>query len=262
MKNKYNKYTNIFDSHAHYDMERFKSDKNKLIAEFKEKGIVAITNIGADMQSSRNSIKLANEHDYFYATVGVHPHSAKEMVDKDFIELEKLTKNKKCVAIGEIGLDYHYDYSPRDVQKQRFRDQMKLAQKLKMPVVIHSREATEDVITILKEFSDVKCVIHSFSGSVETARIMLKMGHYLGFTGVVTFQNARVPKEVAAMVPLDRFLIETDAPFLAPTPFRGKRCDSSMVYRVAEQIAEIRGMNPQEIINRATKNTKTFYQIP
>lgn len=253
-------YNNIFDSHAHYDDRRFDKDRLSLLDSLNESGVVGVTNIGCDMKSSYNSVEFAEKYNFIYATVGIHPHEAKNLVKGDLTELEKLCKNKKVVAIGEIGLDYHYDFSPRDLQKKAFISQLELAVELDKPVVIHTREATADTLEILKKYKP-KGIVHCFSGSAETAQIVLSLGMYIGFTGMITFPKSFKAQKVAEMCPIDRLLIETDCPYMAPEPLRGKRCDSSMLGYVAEKIAQIKGITPQELIDNATKNTKKVYEI-
>lgn len=253
-------YNNIFDSHAHYDDKRFKGDRHSLLCSLKENGVVGVTNIGCDMKSSHSSVDMASKYDFVYATVGIHPHDAKSFKQKDLLELQSLTKEKKVVAIGEIGLDYHYDFSPRAEQQKTFEAQLEMATDLDIPVVIHSREATQDVMNLLEKYRP-KGVVHCFSGSVETAQAVLALGMYIGFTGVVTFPSAKKIQGVIDICPLDRMLIETDCPYMAPTPFRGQRCDSTMLGYVAEKIADVKGLDPCEVINSATENTKKVYEI-
>ena len=252
----------IFDSHAHYDDESFDEDRHVVIEDIKEKGVIGVLNCGASLEGARDSVKLADKYDFIYAAVGIHPSYA-DMVDSKVIEeLEQLSKNEKVRAIGEIGLDYYWDENPsREIQKEAFRAQMKLAEKLDMPVVIHDREAHSDTLEILKEFPNVKGVIHCFSGSVEFARECLKLGYYIGFTGVVTFKNAKKIIEVAKEVPLDRILVETDCPYMAPVPYRGKRNQSSYITHILEKIAEIKDI-PIEILNNHTiSNIKNLLKI-
>ena len=253
-------YGNIFDSHAHYDDRRFSDDRHELLCSMERNGVVGITNIGCDMKSSYASVDLANRYDFVYATVGIHPHDAKSFTSKDLSLLEDMSKAKKVVALGEIGLDYHYDFSPRDKQKKVFESQLELATDTDMPVVIHSREATADVMELLVKYKPCG-IVHCFSGSVETAKIVLSLGMYLGFTGVVTFPNAKKVAEVLKICPLDRLVIETDCPYMSPQPFRGQRCDSTMLSYVAERIAEIKGIGVQEVIDHANINTKRVYGI-
>lgn len=251
----------IFDSHAHYDDDAFDSDREELISSLSSHGVCAVLNASSDRDSSRNSVELAKKYPFFYCGVGVHPHEADSYQNVIQEELRDFCQLEKTVAIGEIGLDYHYDLSPRDVQKTVFRSQMKLAEELSMPVIIHSREATQDTLEILREFPSVTGVVHCFSGSAETAKELLTMGYYIGFTGVVTFKNARKALEAADVVPLDRLLIETDCPYMAPVPCRGKRCDSTLLPYTVEKLAQVKGITAQELVDAARKNTCRLFRI-
>ncbi len=253
--------TVYFDSHAHFDDDRFDGDREELISSLTGLGIGYVANIGADLESSISSVALAERYPHIYATVGVHPHDAEGMSEDTLTELIRLSSHPKVVAIGEIGLDYYYDNSPRDVQRYWFGRQMDLARELDLPVVIHSRDATEDTIRILKEHPVKTGVIHCFSGSVETAKIYLDMGYYISFAGPVTFKNATTLSEVAKIVPEDRLLIETDSPYLAPVPHRGERNWSFYVKDVAEKIAELRGTTIEHIAEITTRNAKALYDI-
>ncbi len=253
-------YKGIFDSHAHYDDERFNEDRDTFIPSLKENGVENVITIGCDIKTSRNAFNLAQKYDFFYAGIGYHPHEASAFNDKDFAEIKNMLKDPKVVALGEIGLDYHYDFSPRDIQKKVFEIQMAYAEENNIPVIIHSREATRDTLEILSKYN-CQGVVHCFSGSDETAKILIKMGYYIGFTGVITFNNARKTVDACKAVPLDRLLLETDCPYMAPVPFRGKRCDSTMIEKTAEKIAEIKGISPKELIDIANKNTKTLFNL-
>lgn len=250
----------IFDSHAHYDNPKFSEDCDETLKMVFENGVSAIINIGSDMENSHSSVELANKYQFIYSSVGVHPHSASEFCDDDLIVLEKLTKNEKVVAIGEIGLDYHYDFSPREIQKKVFISQLDLAKKLNKPIIVHSREATSDTLEVLKNY-DLKGVVHCFSGSAETAKIYLDMGYYIGFTGVVTFDNAQKAQQAVESIPLERLLLETDCPYMAPVPFRGKRATSDMIKYIAQKIAEIKNVSPQYVIDITRKNTCDLFNI-
>lgn len=252
----------IFDSHAHYDDESFDEDRQLVISDIQEKGVIGVLNCGASLEGARDSVKLADKYDFIYAAVGIHPSYA-DMVDSKVIEeLEELSKNEKVRAIGEIGLDYYWEENPsREVQKEAFRAQMKLAENIGMPVVIHDREAHADTLEILKEFPKVTGVIHCFSGSVEFARECLKLGYYIGFTGVVTFKNAKKIIEVAKEVPLDRILVETDCPYMAPTPYRGKRNQSPYIIHILEKIAEIKDIPIETLNNHTISNVKSLLKI-
>lgn len=252
----------IFDSHAHYDDDSFDEDREQVIKELKENGIIGVLNCGASLEGARDSLKLAEKYDFFYAAVGIHPENAYELTDEAFEEIKKMTKNSKVRAIGEIGLDYYWDENPpKDIQKDVFRKQMQLAKELKLPVIIHDREAHGDTLEIMKEFPEVKGVLHCFSGSVEFARECLKLGYYIGFTGVVTFKNAKKVLEVAKEVPTDRFLVETDCPYMAPTPYRGKRNRSEYIKFIIEKVAEIKGLSADEVENKTIENTKNLLKI-
>ena len=253
--------TVFFDSHAHFDDDRFDGDRDELISSLPSLGIGYVANIGADIDSSRSSVALAGKYPHIYATVGVHPHDAEGMSEDTITELIRLSSNPKVVAIGEIGLDYYYDNSPRDIQKYWFARQMELAKELDLPVVIHSRDATEDTIKICKDHPVKTGVIHCFSGSVETAKIYLDMGYYISFAGPVTFKNATTLTEVAKIVPDDRILIETDSPYLAPVPHRGERNWSYYVKDVAEKLAFLRGVSVERIAELTTGNAKALYSI-
>lgn len=250
----------FFDSHAHYDDDAFDADRDELLSSLLQNNVSNIINIGADMPSSRRSVQLAEKYEFMYAAVGVHPHDAKNYTSDDEAELAKLCAHPRVVAIGEIGLDYHYDNSPRDIQKEVFKKQLELAKKLRMPVIIHSREATEDTLSILKEFSP-RGVVHCFSGSVETAKTVLDMGMYISLGGPVTYKNAVKTVEVAEFVPIDRLLIETDCPYLAPVPYRGKRNSSLFIHATAEKLADIKGISVEELARITAENTKKLFNI-
>lgn len=251
----------IFESHAHYDDPKFYQDREAIFKEFPDAGIQYVINIGADMRSSRISIELAKKYAFVYAAVGVHPHEVKDMKEEDLETLLHYTAYDKVVAIGEIGLDYHYDYSPRSVQKLWFREQLQLAKELELPVIIHSREAAQDTYDLIMEteLSPRKGVIHCYSGSVEMAKDYVKHGFYIGIGGVVTFPKAQTIKEVVKAIPLDHLLIETDAPYLAPVPHRGKRNDSRYLTHIIEAIAEIKGITPEEVEQVTYENGKKLF---
>jgi TatD DNase family protein len=251
---------NIFDSHAHYDSEAFNDDRKELLSALPEQGVCGIINCGSDMASSLSCLELADEFSFIYAACGVHPHEAEGCKQGYLPVLKKLCMEEKCVAVGEIGLDYHYDFSPREIQKTVFEQQLVLAKELDLPVIIHDREAHEDTMTLLKRYKP-KGVVHCFSGSAEMAKEIIKLGMYIGLGGAVTFKNAVKPCEVAKFVPDDRLLIETDAPYMTPVPFRGKRCDSLHIPYIAEKIAELRGCTAQEILDLTDKNAKTLFNI-
>lgn len=252
----------IFDSHAHYDDESFDEDREEILRELKESNVIGVLNCGSSLQGARDSVKLAKENDIFYAAVGIHPEYA-DIVDEGVIEeIRELAKYEKVRAIGEIGLDYYYEENPpREIQRVAFVKQMQLADELKLPVIIHNRDAHADTLEILKMFPKVKGVIHCFSGSVEFSRECIKLGYYIGFTGVVTFKNARKIIEVAKDVPIDRILVETDCPYMAPTPFRGKRNRSEYINYVLEEIANNRGIAIDTLSNHTISNTKELLKI-
>ena len=254
-------YTGIFDSHAHYDSAQFDGDRDEVLSALKENGICGVIDVGCDLESSFKAAELARTVPGFYASVGYHPHDAENFTEEGLLQIAELTKEPRVVAIGEIGLDYHYDFSPREKQKEVFGIQLKLAKELDLPVIIHSREATQDTLDILAKYPGLQGVVHCFSGSAETAQILLKMGYHIGFTGVITYSNARKILEACAAVPADRLLIETDCPYMAPVPFRGKRCWSPMIQMTAEKAAEIHQMDPQELIDRARENTIRLFRL-
>jgi len=250
-----------FDSHAHYDARRFREDQKEVLKQMEPNGIRRIMNIGCDLASSHTSIALAEEYDFIYAAVGSHPDDAAAVDEARIEEYRRLAKHPKVRAIGEIGLDYFYEDVPRAKQQEAFRMQMALAEELEMPVIIHQRDAYEDCLKIVDEFPKVKGVFHCFSGSVEYAKEVLKRGYYIGFTGVITFKNARKAVEVAEYAPLNRLLIETDCPYMAPEPYRGKRCDSTMLPKMAEKIADLRGLPVEEIAKITRENAMKLFGI-
>lgn len=254
-------YNNIFDTHAHYDARQFNDDRDEMLGSFlPQNGVRAIMTVGDTLASSKRAQALAAKYDYVYFGAGIHPHNAKDAKEDMEDVLRELAADKKLKAIGEIGLDYHYDHSPRDVQKKVFIRQLELAKELDLPVIVHNREAHQDTIEILQEYQP-KGIVHSYSGSVETAKLILDIGMYLGFTGVITFKNARVPLEVVSYAPVDRLLLETDCPYLAPVPMRGKRSDSSMIAYTAEKMAELKEMDTQELIDITFNNACEVYKI-
>jgi TatD DNase family protein len=252
----------IFDSHAHYDDEAFNEDRDTVINEIKDRGVIGVLNCGASIEGARMSVQLSDKYDFIYAAVGVHPEHADTVNKKVIDELRDLAQNIKVRAVGEIGLDYYYEENPsREIQKEAFRLQMKLAKELKLPVVIHDRDAHSDTLDILKEFPDVTGVVHCFSGSVEFAKECLKLGYYIGFTGVITFKNAKKVIEVARAVPMDRILVETDCPYMAPTPHRGKRNRSDYIQCIIERISEIKERSIEEIEQITIFNAKQLLKI-
>ena len=251
----------IFDSHAHYDARRFAEDQKEVLASLQPAGIGRIMNIGCDLESSLKSVRLAEEYDFIYAAVGSHPDDAANVDDALVARYRNLASREKVMAIGEIGLDYVYEDVPRAQQQVAFRKQMALAAELDMPVIIHQRDAYEDALKIVDEFPTVKGVFHCFSGSLEYAKEVVKRGYYMGFTGVITFKNARKAVEVAQWAPLDKLLLETDCPYMAPEPYRGRRCDSTMLPRMAEKIAELRGLSPEQIAKITRENALRLFRM-
>ncbi len=250
-----------FDTHAHIDDRRYNETRYSVIKGARGGGVSFIVNIGSDIESSKKSISLAEKNDFIYAAVGVHPHEAQNLTAEDLMVLEKLADHPKVKAIGEIGLDYHYDFSDRASQAFVFSKQMEIAKKLNMPVVIHCRDAIKDTLDILRQYDGMRGIMHSFSGSVETAEILLDMGYYLSFNGIITFKNAHRAREAVARVPRDRLLIETDCPYLTPEPFRGQVNTPNMVAYVAAAVAEIWGVSPEEVAAVTLENGKRIYGI-
>ena len=252
----------LFDTHAHLNDEAFHADRDTLIAGLPQAGIGLVMNPGCDQPSSQEAVALANRWDHVYAAVGSHPDAA-DRVDEDLIRYYRsLCKAcPKVKAIGEIGLDYHYEDVPRQIQQQAFRMQMELARELDLPVIIHEREAHEDGLAIIRQFPEVTGVFHCYSGSAELAKILVDLGYYIGFTGVLTFKNARKAVETAACVPIERIVLETDCPYMSPEPFRGKRNDPSRLIYMADRLAQIRQMDLEEIRRITTENGKRLYRI-
>ena len=251
----------LFDTHAHLNDPAFDPDREELMAGLADKGIGYVMNAGCSLSSSKDIIQMAENYPWLYASVGSHPDSADEVNEDVIEEYRQLCRHEKVKAIGEIGLDYYYEDIPREIQKNAFRMQMALAQEVDLPVIIHEREAHDDGMRIVKEFPKVKGVFHCYSGSAEMARQLVNMGWYIGFTGVLTFKNARKAVETAASIPLDRIVLETDCPFMAPEPFRGKRNDPGYLPKMAEKLAEIRNISVEEAIAATTENAKRLYRI-
>lgn len=252
----------LFDTHAHMDDHAFDADRDELLRDLPNHEIALLMNPGCSLASSRSADALSRRYDYIYAAVGSHPDAADEVNDTVLEEYRTLCKqNPKIRAIGEIGLDYHYEDIPRQIQLRAFRAQMALAQELALPVIVHEREAHEDGMAIVKEFPNVKGVFHCYSGSSEMARQLVDMGWYIGFTGVLTFKNARKAVETAQSIPLERIVLETDCPYMSPEPFRGKRNDPSKLFRMAQELARLRGMSEQEIQAVTYENGKRLYRI-
>ena len=252
----------LFDTHIHMNDPAFDADRDALIASFPEKGVALAMNVGCSLASSHDAIALAEKFPHIYAAVGTHPDAADEVNEEVVETYRKLCKlHPKVKAIGEIGLDYYYEDIPRDIQKKAFALQLELARELDLPVVVHERDAHDDGMTMIKQFPTVKGVFHCYSGSAEMARQLVKLGWYIGFTGVLTFKNARKAVETAQAIPLDRIVIETDCPFMSPEPFRGKRNDPTKVYRMAEALAQIRGISVEEAQAATFENGKRLYRI-
>ncbi|MEA1974590.1 MAG: TatD family hydrolase [Bacillota bacterium] len=253
----------LFDSHAHISDEKFDNDRDEVINRAKENGIKFIMNPGVELESSKKAIDLSEKYEMIYAAVGFHPHEVKNMDDTMLSLIESLAKKAKVKAIGEIGLDYYYDHSPRKVQKEWFIKQIRLAKKIKLPIIIHDRDANLDTMTILKNEDAFEngVLLHCFSGSVELAKEYIQLGAYISLAGPVTFKNAVKPKEVAKIVPLDKILIETDSPYLSPEPKRGKRNESSYVEYVCNQIAILKEVSFDVVANATYENAKRFFKI-
>ena len=255
-------YRNIFDTHSHYADSAFDGDRDELLAALPDNGVRFAALAGSSMQDSAENVALAQKYGYIYAAVGVHPESIDETPSDYREKLTELVKSSEKVrAIGEIGLDYHYENYDRDKQILFFRQQLELARELSLPVIVHSRNASEDTLDILKEYRPAG-VVHCFSGSAEVAREVIKLGMYIGFTGVLTFKNAKKALRALEAVPLDRLLLETDCPYMAPEPLRGRRCDSSMICYTAEKAAQIKGVSTQELLDITCRNGMDLYHIP
>lgn len=252
----------LFDTHAHFDDSQFDSDRDEVIKSLADDGVTRVMNIGANMETSEKAIEIANKYDFIYATVGVHPCDTYDMTDEDIERLRIMAKNNpKVRAIGEIGLDYHFDDTKPDIQKEWFIKQLRLAKELNMPVVIHDRDSKGDAIEILKREGISNGVMHCFSGSAETARELVKMGFMISFTGVLTFKNARRAVEACRSIPIERLMIETDCPYMAPEPHRGERNYSGYVKYVARKMAEIKGLSYEETARITMENGLRFYGI-
>ncbi len=253
----------IFDTHAHYDDEQYDGDREELLLSMKGAGIGNIVNIGANMQTSQKSLLLAHKYDFVYAAVGVHPSDVEELDEKRIEELRQMSQDERCVAIGEIGLDYHWPDPSPDVQKKWFDEQMKLAKEVDLPVVIHSRDAAQDTLEILRAnpLGEIPGVVHCFSYSKEVALECIKMGYYIGVGGVLTFKNGRKLKETVEEIPIEKIILETDSPYLSPEPNRGKRNSSLNLPYVVEKMAEIKGLSQEEIIRITEANAKKMYRL-
>jgi len=250
-----------FDSHAHYDDERFEEDRESLLESLKEKGVDFVVNAAADMSSCYTSLALAEKYSFIYSSIGVHPHDVKDLTEADLAEMKQLAAHRKVVAIGEIGLDYYYDNSPREAQRTWFMKQLLLAKELDLPVIIHSRDASQETFDLIVESGVKEGVIHCFSGSYELAKEYVKRGFYIGIGGSLTFKNARKTVEVVEGIELSKILIETDCPYLTPVPHRGKRNDSSYLKYVVQKIAEIKGISEDEVARISCQNAKLLFRI-
>ena len=253
----------IFDTHAHYDDDAFDEDRDELLSGMAAKNVEYIVNVGASMASSKRSIALAEKYPFIYAAVGVHPDEVGELDDEKFEKLREWTTHEKVKAVGEIGLDYYWDKEKHDLQKHWFMRQMELAHEVNLPIIVHSREAAKDTLDMIIAAKplDLSGIIHCYSYSVEQAREYLNMGYYIGIGGVLTFKNAKKLKEVAEYAPLSRIVLETDCPYLAPVPYRGKRNDSSKLSYVVEELAAIKQMPVEEVIRITNENGKKLYHI-
>ncbi|MCD7730340.1 MAG: TatD family hydrolase [Oscillospiraceae bacterium] len=250
------------DSHAHYDDEQFDFDRDELLPRLHKNGVRNIVNIGCSLERSQFSVDLAESYPFIYAAVGIHPEDAPNTPSDYLPKLMQWTENPKVTAIGEIGLDYHYDGYDKNLQMRFFEEQLDLAESVNLPVVIHSRDAAEDTMNILRKRGKVNGVMHCFSGSAETARQVLELGMNISFTGVLTFKNARKAIEALKTIPLERLMLETDCPYMAPEPNRGKRCDSGMIVYTIDKIAEIKGISPEIVAEATTENTlRLFHRI-
>lgn len=250
-----------FDTHAHYDDEAFDADRETLLASMEAASVHLIVDPGCDEASSRRAMELAHAWPFVYAAVGWHPEHAETFDERSVALLRGWAADPRVKAIGEIGLDYHYETPPREMQKQVFSRQLELAGELGLPVIVHDREAHADSLALIRRFPGVTGVFHCFSGSAELARQLVQLGWYVGFTGVVTFKNARRALEAAAACPIERILLETDAPYMAPVPYRGKRCDSRMLPYMAQAIAQVRQLTAQEVAQAAAENGKRLFRI-
>lgn len=248
------------DTHAHYDAEEFDADRDELLTRLFAESVDSIITMGCSLKSSAAALKLAEKYERMYAAVGIHPEDCENLPDDYISQIKTLAANKKVRAIGEIGLDYHYDGFSREKQIACFKEQLKLAQELDFPVVIHSRDATKDTLDILAEYRP-RGVVHCFSGSAETAREILRLGLMISFTGVLTFKNAKKAVEACEVIPLDRIMLETDCPYMSPVPYRGERCVSSMVRFTAEKLAQIKGISTDEAILACNRNAIEFFGL-
>ncbi len=252
--------TNIFDSHAHYDDERYDTDRDELLPQMHRERVCGVLNVGCTLPAAKKTIEIAEKYPFVYASVGIHPEESRSVPTAYLTQLEALAAHDKVVAIGEIGLDYHYDDTDKPSQKRIFAEQLALAERLDLPVIIHSRDAVQDTVDMLCHAHN-HGVVHCYSGSAETAQTYLELGYYIGFTGLVTFPNVKKVMEAIKLIPPERILLETDCPYMAPVPYRGKRCTSDMIAYTAEKIAEIKGVSTQEMIDIARQNCRDLFGI-
>lgn len=251
-----------FDTHAHYDAEQFDADRDQVLSALPAAGVVLAVDPGCDLPSSRAALALAERYPFLYAAVGYHPENCAPYREEDLDQIRDMARHPKCVAIGEIGLDYYWaENPPRALQQRVFRDQLALAAELALPVIVHDREAHGDSLEIVREFPEVRGVFHCFSGSAEMAKELVGLGWMISFTGVLTYKNARKALEAAAAVPLDRLMIETDSPYMAPVPCRGQRNDSRNLPYICEKLAELKGVSPEECARITLENGKRFFHI-
>lgn len=253
----------IFDTHSHYDDEAFDGDRRELLEGLKDRGVERLVNVGADIGTSRMALELAEKYDFIYAALGVHPSETENLTEADMDWIRESSRHKKVVAIGEFGLDYHWQEPAPEIQKKWFYRQIELAREVNLPIIIHSRDAAADTMNILKETNAGECggVIHCFSYSPELAKEYVGMGFYIGIGGVVTFKNAKKCKRTVEEIPIERIVLETDCPYMAPEPNRGRRNDSSQLCYVAEKIAEIKGMQTDDVIRITTENAEKLYRL-
>ncbi|NLZ53611.1 MAG: TatD family hydrolase [Thermoanaerobacteraceae bacterium] len=253
----------IVDSHAHYDDEQFDTDRDEVLKRIKQQGVIRVVNPASNLDSARKCIELSTIYDFLYCAVGIHPHDSKQFSKETMLSIRELASFKKVVAIGEIGLDYHYDFSPQDIQKKCFAAHIQLALDLKLPLIIHNREAHKDTLDIIKSEKGyaVSGVFHCFSGSIELAKEVLDMGFYISLGGAVTFKNAKKTVEVAKYVPIDRLLVETDSPYMAPVPYRGKRNDSGYLHEIIKKISEIRNTDFDVIAEATVQNANRLFGL-
>lgn len=251
----------IFETHAHYDDPAFDRDRDRLLALLKDEGIAPIVNIGASIETTKSTVELAHRNDHVYAAIGVHPSDCGDLTENDIEWLKDLSSDEKVVAIGEIGLDYHYDEPDREIQKKWFIRQLELARETSLPIVVHSRDAAQDTFEIIKDFKGLRGVIHCFSYSAEFAREYVKMGYYIGVGGVVTFKNGRKLHEVVKEIPLESIVVETDAPYLSPEPYRGRRNSSAFIPYIIERIADLKNVSYETVERALYDNAADLYKV-